>query len=140
MSGFSTSGGQCQWPNKVKMKVLVAQSCPTLYNLRHCSPPGSSVHGILQARILKWVAIPFSRKSSLPRDWTWVFCIAGRFFTIWVTRETHDQTRWVLISRFLWLYCGYRILSLSLHLCVCLCLSVWEVEAITMEIFKGKGA
>ena len=45
-------------------------------------PPGSSVHGILQARILEWVAIPFSRGSSRPRDQTWVSCIAGRFFTI----------------------------------------------------------
>ena len=51
-----------------------------------CSLPGSSVHGILQARILEWVAIPFSR-SSLPRDWTWVSCTTGRFFTIWATRE-----------------------------------------------------
>ena len=50
-----------------------------------CSPPGSSVHGILQARILEWVAIPFSRRSSQPRDWTWVSCIAGGFFIIWVT-------------------------------------------------------
>ena len=46
------------------------------------SPPGSSVHGILQARILEWVAIPFSRGSSQPRDQTWVSCIAGRFFTV----------------------------------------------------------
>ena len=52
-----------------------------------CSPPGSSVHGILQARIQEWVAIPFSRGSSQPRDQTWVSCIAGKFFTIWVTRE-----------------------------------------------------
>ena len=54
-----------------------------------CSPPGSSVHGILQARILEWVAIPFSRRSSLPRDWTWVSPIAGRFFTTWANREVH---------------------------------------------------
>ena len=47
----------------------------------HCSPPGSSVHGILQARILEWVAIPFSRGSSRPRDQTRVCCIAGRLFT-----------------------------------------------------------
>ena len=47
----------------------------------------SSVHGILQARILDWVAIPFSRGSSWPRDRTHVSCIAGRFFTIWATRE-----------------------------------------------------
>ena len=60
----------------------------------HCSvmssslwSPGSSVHGILQARILEWVAIPFSRASSWPRDQTQVSCIAGRFFTVWATRE-----------------------------------------------------
>ena len=52
-----------------------------------CSLSGSFVHGILQARILEWVAIPFSRGSPQPRDWIWVFCIAGRFFTIWATRE-----------------------------------------------------
>ena len=50
-----------------------------------CSPPGSSVHGILQARMLEWVAIPFSRESSRPRDLTWVSHIAGRFFTVWIT-------------------------------------------------------
>ena len=46
-----------------------------------CSPPGSSVHGILQGRILQWVAIPFSRSSSPSRDWTRVSCITGKFFT-----------------------------------------------------------
>ena len=46
------------------------QSCPTLYDPLNCSPPGSSVHGIHQARILEWVAIPFSRGSSQPRDQT----------------------------------------------------------------------
>ena len=49
--------------------------------------PGSSVHGILQARILEWVAVSFSRWSSQPRDRTWVVFIAGRFFTIWATWE-----------------------------------------------------
>ena len=53
-----------------------------LYNL-----PGSSVHGILQARIVEWVAVSFSRGSSQPRDWTQVSCIAGGFFTIWATRK-----------------------------------------------------
>ena len=52
-----------------------------------CSPPGSSVHGISQARILEWVAIPFSRGSFHPRGQIWVFCIAGRFFTFWAPRE-----------------------------------------------------
>ena len=50
--------------------VLAAQSSPTLCNPMDCSQPGSSVHGILQARVLEWVAIPFSRGSSQPRDWT----------------------------------------------------------------------
>ena len=68
--------------------VLVPQSCLTLCEPMDCSLPGSSVHGICQARILEWVAISFSRGSSRPRDQTWVFCIAGRFFTIWATRET----------------------------------------------------
>ena len=52
-----------------------------------CNLPGSSVQGTLQARILQWVAISFSRGSSQPRDLTKVFCIAGRFFTHWATRE-----------------------------------------------------
>ena len=63
----------------------VAQLCPTLCNPLDCSPPGPSVHGILQARMLEWVAMPFSRGSSRPRDQTPVSCIAGRFFTIWAT-------------------------------------------------------
>ena len=51
---------------------------------------GSSFHRILQARILTWDAIPFSRGSSWPRDWIWVSCIAGKFFTVWVIREAQD--------------------------------------------------
>ena len=68
---------------------LVAQLCPTLCDPMDCNPPGFSVHGILQARILEWVAISrgFSppRASSRPRDWTQVSCIAGGFFTSWAT-------------------------------------------------------
>ena len=67
--------------------VLVTQWSPTLYDPMDCTPPGSSVHGILQARILEWIAIPFSRPLPLPRDRTWVSSTAGRFFTIWATRE-----------------------------------------------------
>ena len=62
--------------------VLVAQPCPTLCDPMDCSPSGSSVHGILQARTLEWVAIPFSRGSSRPRDRSQVSCTAGRFFTM----------------------------------------------------------
>ena len=63
----------------------VVQSCPTLCDLMNYSPPGFSVHGILQARILEWIATPFSRGSSRPRDRTLVSCTAGRFFTVWAT-------------------------------------------------------
>ena len=54
---------------------VVTQSCPTLCHLMDCSLPGSSVHGILQARILEWVAMPSSRESSLIRDWTRSFAL-----------------------------------------------------------------
>ena len=67
------------------VKVSVAQLCPTVWDPMDCSPLDSSVHGILQARILEWVTISFSGGSSWPRDWTWVSCIGGRFFTVWVT-------------------------------------------------------
>ena len=63
-------------------QVKVTQSCPTL-----CDPMDYTVHGILQARILEWVAFPFPRGSSQPRDRTQVSRIAGRFFTRWATKE-----------------------------------------------------
>ena len=65
--------------------LLVTQLCPILCDPTGWSPLGSSVHGILQARILEWVAIPSSRGSSQTRDQTQVFCIARRFFTVWAT-------------------------------------------------------
>ena len=61
--------------------MKVAQACLTLCNAMDCSLPGSSIHGILQARILEWVAVPFSRVSSQLRDRTQVSLIAGGFFT-----------------------------------------------------------
>ena len=70
-----------------KVKVLVSQLCLTFCNSMNCSLLSSSVHGILWMKILEWVAIPFSRKSSWPRGWTWVSYTVGRFFTIWATRE-----------------------------------------------------
>ena len=59
------------------------QSCPTLCSPTDYSLPGSSVHGILQARILEWVTVSSTRGSSQPSDWTLVSCIEGRFFTDW---------------------------------------------------------
>ena len=76
----------------LKVKVLGAQLWSTLCESMDCGLPGSSVHEILQARILEWVAIPFSRGSSQLRDSTRVFCIVGRFSTIWAIREAHLKT------------------------------------------------
>ena len=67
--------------------VLITQLCPTLCNPMDYSPTGSSVHGILQARILKWVAIPFFRGSAQPREQIQVSGFAGRFSTIVATRK-----------------------------------------------------
>ena len=64
-----------------------------------CSPPGSSVHGISQARILEWVAMSYSRESSWPRDQTQISCIVGRFFTIWATREAKAERIRLLFTR-----------------------------------------
>ena len=66
-------------------QVKVTQSCLSL-----CNPMDYTVHGILQARILEWVAISFSRGSSQPRDRTQVYHIAGRFFTSWAIREAQS--------------------------------------------------
>ena len=73
-----------------------------------CSPPGSSIHGILQARILEWVAILFSRGSSWLMVQTHISCIAGRFFAIWVIREallpSYQKTNheyWLLSPKFI---------------------------------------
>ena len=76
-----------------KVKVLVIQSYLTLCDPMDCSPPGSFFHGIIQARIVEWVAIPFSRGSSQPRDWIQVSHIASRFFTSWATREVQEIGR-----------------------------------------------
>ena len=66
----------------VKVKVLVAQSCPRLCNPMDCNLPGFTVHAILQAKILEWVAISFSRGYSQAMDQTQVSCITGRLFTV----------------------------------------------------------
>ena len=75
-------------PTLEEKESEVTQSCPTLCNSMDCSLPGSSVHGIFRARILERVVISFSRESSQPRDWTWVFYVADKLFTIWATRES----------------------------------------------------
>ena len=75
------------WFLSTYLMLCWPESCPTLWDPMDCSPPGSSVHWILQARILEWVAISFSSESSQPRDQIQVSRITGGFFTIWATRE-----------------------------------------------------
>ena len=82
-----------------------------------CSPPGSSVYGILQSRILEWTAIPFSRVSSWSRDCTQVSCNTGRFFTIWATREAHKIEYYTILK---WSTC--------VCLCVYVCVNMDESE------------
>ena len=75
------------------MEVLVTQLCLTLCDPMNCRPPDSSVCGILQARLLEWVAIPFSRRSSQPKDGTTrVSHISGRFSTVWATGEALSES------------------------------------------------
>ena len=72
------------------MCVLVTQSCLPLSDPMNCSLWGFSVHGILQARILEWIAIPFFRGSFRPRVRTLVSCIGGKFFTVWATGKSNN--------------------------------------------------
>ena len=78
---YHWDNGEAQWYYESKSEVT--QSCPTLCNPVDCSLPGSSIHGIFQGRILEWIAIPFSRRSSQPREWTQVSRIVGRCFIVW---------------------------------------------------------
>ena len=97
----------CLWSNEklssIKLvkcsEVKAAQSCPTL-----CNPLNYTVRGILQARILKWVAVSFSRGSSQPKNQTYVSHISGTFFTSWATREAKNTgvgslslLQWILL-------------------------------------------
>ena len=96
------------WPSEPPWKpcldhkwteVKVVQSCPALCDPTYCSLPGSSAHGILQARILEWVAVSFSGESSQTRDRTQVSCITGRCFTVWATREALEYKRYLILIK-----------------------------------------
>ena len=93
--------GYSPWGRKSESVSEVTQSCSTVCNPMECSLPSSSVHGIFQARILEWVAISFSKRSSRPRDWIQVSCIAGftvaksqRKLTDWTTNNSKMKTGW----------------------------------------------
>ena len=77
--------------SKVEVKLLVTQSCLTICDPMDCSPPGFSIHKVLQARILEFATISFARACFQPRYQTWISCSAGGFFTIWATRETLES-------------------------------------------------
>ena len=94
-------------------------------------------YGILQARILEWVAIPFSRGSSQPRDWTWVSCIAGRVFTFWATREAQIWfnmcwNKFIKLSIFLISYLKKKLRNLSISVS----LSAWKISSLKMTTRK----
>ena len=86
-SDYKESWSEVKWSE-------VTQSCPTLCDPMDCSLPRSSVHGIFQARVLEWVVISFARGSSKPRDWTRVFGIVSRSFTIWATGKSYIHPDW----------------------------------------------
>ena len=94
LSGNCTQGCAC-----LKSLSAVSDSDPM-----GCNPPGSSVHGILQERILEWVAISFFRESSRPRESTWFSCITGRVFTFWAIREDPECLGRVISVPGTWLY------------------------------------
>ena len=92
----------------------IAQSCLTLCDPMACNLLGSSVHGILQARVLESVVISFSRGSSQPRDWTQVYYIAGRHFTIWAIREVSMMRKTIFFSVLEGLVGHHRCVQLQL--------------------------
>ena len=104
-----------------KVKVKVTQSCPTL-----CKPMDYTVHIILQARILEWATISFSRGSSWPRDWTRVSCNAESFFTDWesvnlwkcIFKLTYDPLTIIFISihfifQYKFIYFNWSLITLQ---------------------------
>ena len=126
-----------------RKKMLVTQSCLTLCDPMDCSLPDSSVHGILQARILEWLAIPFFRRSSLSRDWSQADSLP------WAIRKSHVGWKEILFTNFLkvtCVLCVKRNFTQRQTLWPCNSTSefilrnksrVWHQQANTKESFKG---
>ena len=117
---------------KPESESEVAQSCPTLCDPMDCNLPGSSVHGIFQARILEWVAISFSRRSSWPRDWTCISCVIGRHFTVWATREVQSRSR-CFFGTLLLFWWSNRCWQFDLWL---LCL--FKIQLVHLEVLSSR--
>ena len=110
--------------------LICSVSCQTLCDLKDCSPLGSSVHGILQARILEWDAMLSSRGSSWPRNQTGVSCIAGEFFTSWDIKET--QTNYMFALTFytsLLLFFIFQVFYYAINM------DLWNFLYISLEHF-----
>ena len=95
---------QSNYLSERKKESEITQSCPTLCDPVDGSLPGSSINGILQARILEWVSISISRGSSQPRDWTHVSCIGRRFFE--APGKTQTFLKYLFIPKYLliWIF------------------------------------
>ena len=113
-------------------EVKVTQLCLTLSD-----PMDYTLHGILQARILEWVAFPFSKGSSQPRDWTQVSHISGRFFTSWATREAPLWSS-MLQTDFLSLEVVHRVVwhPAFLSLCVVRCIYILKCGSLIFQYKK----
>ena len=98
---------------KWQVQVKIAQLCLTLFNPMNCRLPGSSVHWLLKARILEWVAIPFCRGSSQPRDQAQVSHIAGGVFIIWAIKNVYKLFNHTLGKHYYWCW----KLSFTIHWC-----------------------
>ena len=120
------------------MCLLVTQSCATLCDPTDWSPPGSSVWGLLQARIQEWVALPFSRGSSWPRDQPGVSCIAGRSFTSWASWEAqYGSSVWRMLKGKVKMTSGVRSCMTFISVAVQrLGACVWDVIDWALPFYK----
>ena len=117
------------WRDNEESESEVAQLCLTICNPMDCSLPVSSIHGIFQARVLKWVAISFPGASSWPRDCPRVSCIVSRCFPVWVTWEDGNiEDTSIFYSQSDYLFYSFLILpSVQLLSCVGLFVTPWAV-------------
>ena len=104
-------------PQNIWLCCVIVKLCLALCDPMDYSPPGSSVNGILQARILEWVTIPFSGGSSWPRDWTHMFCIAGSFFTTEPPEKPQNMWHWRLQGLHMEKQEGVRSREPTLYIC-----------------------
>ena len=132
------SGGRGYVYTCNRVEAVVSQLCLTLCRHMDCSLPGYSVHGILQARILEWVAISFSGGSSWWRNWTQVSCIAGGFFINWATREawsSSDIEVYLLISKHgLTSHCIINTVLLTVEICISNSAALWSENSVYRKL------